>query len=103
MQSPWSPIIDIGPLPPSVGDGLSGSALQGVTVFQTKGCHSCHQINGSGGLKGPELTYVADRMTPQEITIRIVAGRNDMPAFGGNISTDELTQVVDFLATRKIP
>jgi ubiquinol-cytochrome c reductase cytochrome b subunit len=103
MQSPWSPIIDIGPLPPSVGEGLSGSALQGVTVFQTKGCHSCHQINGSGGLKGPELTYVADRLTPADITIRIIAGRRDMPAFGGNITTDELTQVVDFLSTRKMP
>lgn len=100
LTSPWSPIIDIGPLPSSVTQGLTGSAAQGAQVFQTKGCHSCHRIDGSGGTRGPDLSEVAARMTPADMTIRIIAGRANMPAFGGNITDTELSQVVDFLSTR---
>ncbi len=101
LQAPWSPVIDVGPLPDSVTQGLTGSAAQGAVVFQDKGCHSCHMIDGSGGRRGPDLSYVADRLTPAQMTIRIIAGRGNMPAFGGNITDTQLSEVVDFLATRK--
>jgi ubiquinol-cytochrome c reductase cytochrome b subunit len=99
--APWSPAIGIGALPPRVTNGLTGAAAQGAVVFTQKDCHSCHRIDGSGGQRGPDLTTVGDRLTRDDLTIRIVNGGTNMPAFGGNITPEQLSDVVEFLATRR--
>jgi ubiquinol-cytochrome c reductase cytochrome b subunit len=102
-SAPWSPAMNPGPLPASVVQGLSGSAAQGATVFTEKGCHSCHAIAGSGGQRGPDLTTVGDRLSRDEMILRIINGGPIMPAYGGNITPAELEAVVDFLAQRRAP
>jgi ubiquinol-cytochrome c reductase cytochrome b subunit len=52
-ESPWSPILaDTASLPSSVTSGLDPSARKGAALFISKGCWSCHTIEGSRGAEG---------------------------------------------------
>lgn len=97
----WSPNFKARPLPVSlapVGDTL---ARAGVVLFREKACLYCHKVNGEGGIVGPELTHVANRMNEQEMIIRIVNGAKQMPAYGSSLSKEELNKLIAFLKTRK--
>lgn len=76
-------------------------ALTGMILFQQKACLYCHKINDDGGIVGPDLSHVANRMNEQQMIIRIVNGSQDMPAYGGSLSHDELNRLVAFLKTRQ--
>jgi quinoprotein glucose dehydrogenase len=42
---------------------FGGSVTQGEQVFRNQGaCMQCHLMSGSGGIQGPDLTTVADRL-----------------------------------------
>ena len=69
--------------------------------FKEKGCLYCHRIDGHGGMRGPDLSYIGDRLSSDELTWRIMNGGLNMPGFGGTLSNDELTDLVEFLKTRK--
>jgi ubiquinol-cytochrome c reductase cytochrome b subunit len=96
-RSPWSPDLKASHLPASVTSGLSGSALQGSQLFETRGCLNCHTIAGQGGQRGPDLTQVGARLGPNELTWRILNGGRNMPAYGTTLSPAELSALADFL------
>jgi ubiquinol-cytochrome c reductase cytochrome b subunit len=102
-RAPWSPDFNAQPLSTQVVGATSGPVYQGAILFHQKGCEFCHSVAGQGGHRGPDLTFVADRLTPQEMTIRIVNGAQLMPAFGGILSSEQLNDLVAFLKTRKRP
>ena len=54
-------------------------------------------MQGYGGAYGPALTDVTKRLSPEEITIRIVQGVGNMPAYRGTLSLAELDALVAFL------
>ena len=102
----WSPQIDaaeVSPIPASITQHLSGEALTGAQLFQQKGCHTCHTLAGTGGDKGPNLTYVADRLNQAQLITRVLNGGHNMPAFGGTLTDTEVQQLVSFLQTLKSP
>jgi ubiquinol-cytochrome c reductase cytochrome b subunit len=101
--APWSPAQNVPPLPASVTANLTPQEQHGALVYQRAGCSSCHAIAGVGGIKGPDLTYVASRLSSGQITARILAGGNGMPAYAGNLSATDTTDVVAFLETRRSP
>jgi ubiquinol-cytochrome c reductase cytochrome b subunit len=101
-NAPWSPeLVDNLMLPAEVKQGLSPSAAQGATVFEQRGCINCHQIAGVGGQRGPDLTRVGGRLSTDELTWRILNGGRNMPAYGAILTPQEISTLLEFLATRK--
>jgi ubiquinol-cytochrome c reductase cytochrome b subunit len=118
LQAPWSPDFKAVPLPLSAVRGASSksgalqglaagqtaadsSLVRGVHFFYTKGCEYCHRINGYGGRAGPDLSIIGNLLSRQQLTLRIVNGGNNMPAFGGTLSKEELGDLVGFLSQQK--
>ena len=103
QQSPWSPNFEAQPLSEKVVGATSGPVFKGGQLFHDKGCLNCHLIQGFGGRRGPDLTYIADTLTRDNLVIRIVNGGTNMPAFGSSLKPQELDALVAFLESRKRP
>lgn len=101
QQSPWSPNFQALPLSEKVVGATSGLVSQGAQLFHDKACLNCHLIQGYGGRRGPDLTHIADKLTHDNMVIRIVNGGNNMPAFGSSLKPQEVEALVAFLQSRK--
>src|SRR6266513_2775670 len=102
-NSPWSPNFDPQPLPEKVVGATTGPVFTGAKLFRDKGCLNCHLVDGYGGRRGPDLTYIGDTLSESDIVIRIVNGGVNMPAFGNSLPPGELAQITAFLQSRKHP
>ena len=50
-----------------------GNVLRGEKVFRNQGaCLQCHKIGGDGGIQGPPLTKVGERLTPDKLVESLV-------------------------------
>ncbi|MDG2383186.1 MAG: cytochrome b N-terminal domain-containing protein [Pirellulaceae bacterium] len=99
-RKPWSPDFGVKPLPPAIVASTDPKIEQGAQLVYKKGCLYCHDIGGQGGHRGPELTYIGDRLSRPDLIIRINNGGYNMPSFAASVTADELTLIVDFLLTR---
>ena len=99
-HAPWSPNFEAEPLPDKVVGAATGLVAEGAKLFHQRACLNCHLIEQYGGRRGPDLTYVADRLTKPDLIIRIVNGGNNMPAFGNTMKPAEIDALVAFLQTR---
>ncbi len=110
-REPWSPDFDVEPLPLNVivqplPESIRGTAheqtiVRGGALVHKKGCLYCHYIDTQGGHRGPELTYIGDRLTREDLIIRINNGGHNMPSFAASMNADELVHIVDFLQSRR--
>lgn len=99
-QSPWSPDFNNDSLPQSAIASSDPQVIRGARVFDGA-CMRCHLIDGYGGRKGTDLTFVGDKLRKSDIVVRIVNGGNDMPAFGSILNAQELNDVTAFLESRR--
>jgi mono/diheme cytochrome c family protein len=82
----------------SQGEGGEGSkAADGEAVF-TDTCGGCHTLSAAGtsGTTGPNLDEVSLDAGAIEGIVR--DGRGGMPAFGGDLTDDEIAAVAAFVA-----
>ncbi len=100
LISPWSPNFDTKPLVSQVAFH-DPTLVEGADLFYKKGCQYCHQIDGHGGLTGPDLSQIGRTWTRNQLEIQIVNGRQNMPAYGSILSEQELQTLVAFLETRR--
>ena len=101
VHANWSPDFSARPLPAETVGTTTGPVAEGATLFYKKACIYCHDVGGDGGHRGPVLTTVGDRLTADQMRIRILNGGYNMPAFGAILSPDELDKLVAFLQTRR--
>jgi ubiquinol-cytochrome c reductase cytochrome b subunit len=101
---PWKPFLLNGTTPPSLPasatQNLGPAAAAGAELMQVEACTACHTINGVGGQRGPNLSFVGDRLSPDEMIQRITFGGGGMPAYGPTLSPREVGQLVAYLQTR---
>ncbi len=98
IKAPWSPRFKTPPLNEyTTVTQPTEVEKKGIEVFNSVGCIYCHKIGNKGGIRGPELTNVQNRLTKEQLIIRIVNGAENMPAYGGSLSKEELADVVTFL------
>lgn len=102
-RSPWSPDFDARRLTPVQVHSTDPQVILGATLFHDKGCEYCHTIAGSGGKRGPNLTAIADRLSEQQITLRILNGAYNMPSFARSLKPEDLSALLAFLETRTGP
>jgi ubiquinol-cytochrome c reductase cytochrome b subunit len=101
IHANWSPRFDAEPLTDQIIGTTSGPVYQGGKLFSKRGCLFCHTISGHGGKRGPDLTTVGDRLTENQMIIRILNGGYNMPHYGGILGSGEVKSLVAFLQSRK--
>ena len=78
--------------------GETGDAANGKTVFATAGCGGCHTFEaaGSSGSVGPNL----DDASPSfdAVVTQVTNGGGAMPAFGDELSEQEIRDVAAFVS-----
>jgi ubiquinol-cytochrome c reductase cytochrome b subunit len=100
--TPWSPIMDAwtaDPIPNAYLQDRTPLERQGALLLQDKQCRNCHSVGGKGGLRGPALDGIANRMTEDQIIRQVLQGGGNMPAYGNALSPPETTALVRFLTT----
>jgi mono/diheme cytochrome c family protein len=79
------------------GDAGGEPVVNGQAVF-TDNCGSCHTLSAAGtsGASGPNLDGVG--LDAPAIEAIVSGGRGGMPAFGSDLSEEEITAVAEFVA-----
>ncbi len=102
-----TPETVVGEVPTTGGEGecdaaaceLEGDATAGEAVFTgSSGCGSCHLLAdaGTSGTVGPSLDDVQPSF--ERAAAIITDGQGGMPAFGGNLSDQEIADVSQYIA-----
>jgi mono/diheme cytochrome c family protein len=82
----------------------ASSIEKGRAAFASAGCNTCHRIGDSGGVIGPDLTYVGFRNTPEWLDRWIEdpqawKARTKMP--NPHLKKSTRDHIVDYLSTLK--
>jgi len=107
VTAPWSPQMTAwsgDPIPTNIVARSTPREFAGSLVFQNKNCRNCHALEGSGGKRGPDLTFVGTRLTRDQLIDQIsngTPGGGNMPAYAEQMKPAEMSAVVDFLVNRR--
>ena len=65
-------------------------------------CAGCHGDNRQGGAGGPSLVDIAKRRTPVQLAQMIKEGNGRMPAFGGAMDGNAVSEIIEYLTSGKV-
>jgi cytochrome c550 len=77
-----------------------GEALFNGRVHEDVNCYKCHNGDGTGTLRGPNLAKRVPGLSDQEIAKAIDEGPGLMPSFKGKVTPDETAQITAWLRER---
>jgi mono/diheme cytochrome c family protein len=77
-----------------------GEALFNGRVHEDVNCYKCHNGDGTGTLRGPNLAKKVPGLSDQEIVRAIEEGPSLMPSFKGKLDATEMQQLVAWLRER---
>jgi ubiquinol-cytochrome c reductase cytochrome b subunit len=97
LRPHWIPDFETEPLPEAALVDAPPEAREGARLFYERGCQYCHVAADRGGAYGPDLTHVYQRLPPEEVTVRIVMGIRDMPAYQDILSPGEIDAILAYL------
>jgi ubiquinol-cytochrome c reductase cytochrome b subunit len=106
LTGPWSPHMDAWSgalIKPEFIKGRTPLELQGALVFQNMQCRNCHAIGGEGGHRGPDLTRIGTIQTQPQLVRQIIQGGGNMPAYGKNLSPEQIKALTSFLVSLRPP
>jgi ubiquinol-cytochrome c reductase cytochrome b subunit len=106
LTGPWSPHMEAWsgiPTNPEFIKARTPLELQGALILQNKQCRNCHAIGGTGGHRGPDLSSVGTRMDESQLVRQVIQGGGNMPAYGNNLSQEEVTALVAYLVSLRPP
>lgn len=86
---------------PAAHASTKESRTAGEAIYHSAGCQQCHGTDWTGTDRGPDLRGVGKRLHRDELTRQIHEGGGGMPPFADALTTDQITQLVDFLETQK--
>src|SRR5579884_1012623 len=94
-QAPWSPVFVNGDQIPALPSAYiaklpTTQQKQGAKLLHDMGCLACHTVNGIGGHRGPNLSQVGSRLTPDQMNWRILYGGTNMPPFGNTMKPQQV-------------
>lgn len=106
LTGPWSPHMDAWSgaiIKPQFIKGRTPLELQGALVFQNMQCRNCHSVGGEGGHRGPDLTSIGTIQTQPQLVRQIIQGGGNMPAYGKNLSPEQIKALTAFLVSLRPP
>lgn len=84
------------PLPDHPGGQLYSGMKKAVIR-----CFKCHGTQGEGTFRAPALVKSGKMMAAEKFTATVLKGRDRMPRFEGNLTEEEIAQIIDWL--EKVP
>lgn len=86
------------PAPASAGGDAAAKIEKGRTLFADYGCGGCHSLADAGatGHVGPSFDGDAN-LTEGYVVNRVTNGQGAMPAFGGQLSDEEIADVAAYV------
>ena len=81
------------------GTGTTTTKVDAEAVFKAN-CVSCHGNNLEGAV-GPNLQKVGGKLSKGDIDAVVSNGRGGMPSFKGQLSSEEIAGIADWLSTKK--
>ena len=77
-----------------------GEALFNGRVHEDVNCYKCHNGDGTGTMRGPNLAKRVPGLSDQDIAKAIDEGPGLMPSFKGKVTPDEVAQLTAWLRGR---
>ena len=79
------------------GEAAAGDPAAGEEIFASAGCGNCHTLEAAGasGTVGPNLDEAAP--DAEAAAEQVTNGGNGMPAYGDQLSPDEIADVAAFV------
>jgi mono/diheme cytochrome c family protein len=81
------------------------TTASGFNLYHSLSCHGCHSINGQGEKEGPNLVGVGNRLSRQELEVKLTEplhrqSYSRMPSFAF-VRPQELQDLANFLQSLK--
>jgi mono/diheme cytochrome c family protein len=77
-----------------------GEALFNGQVKTDVTCYKCHNGDGTGTLRGPNLAKRVPKLTDQQIVATILEGPGLMPSFKGKVDDADMKAITSWLRQR---